>query len=291
MTKAEPGEAIRHRVYAGERTALLTQHGKERVVAPPLESALGCKVEHVTGYDTDLLGTFTRDIPRAGTQLEAARKKASMGMELSGLSLGVASEGSFGTDPYTGMFAWNIELIIWMDAERNLEVVGIGEGKTNFSHLLTGTWEAAQAFARESQFPGHCLVVRPDGEQGPYICKGIDSWRDLESAFSRAMARSGNGKVFVETDMRASANPTRMEVIGLAAGDLARKLASLCPACATPGFWQVGRVKGLQCSGCGMPTGETCAETFGCRKCPYRETRYLTQPTSAPPSACNYCNP
>ena len=46
--------------YAGERIALLTQHGKERVIAPRIEPALGCVVEHVTGFDTDTLGTFTR---------------------------------------------------------------------------------------------------------------------------------------------------------------------------------------------------------------------------------------
>ena len=51
--------------YAGRRIALLTRHGKERAIAPVLESALGCRVERVAGYDTDLLGTFTRDIPRA----------------------------------------------------------------------------------------------------------------------------------------------------------------------------------------------------------------------------------
>lgn len=291
MTKAEPAKAIPHSIYAGERIALLTQHGKERLIAPALESALGCRVEHVTGYDTDLLGTFTRDIARAGTQLEAARKKASAGMELSGLLLGVASEGSFGPDPYTGMFPWNIELIIWMDVERRIEVVGRGEGKTNFSHLLTEDREAVRAFARESQFPGHNLVVRPDGERGSYICKGIASWTDLEAAFAGAKARSGNGKVLIETDMRAGANPTRMEVIGLAAEDLARKLRSLCPACGTPGFWRVGRVPGLQCSACGTPTSGTCAETLGCLRCSYRETRYLSQPISAPPSTCNYCNP
>ena len=34
-------------------------------------AALGCRVERVAGHDTDLLGTFTRDIPCAGTQTAA----------------------------------------------------------------------------------------------------------------------------------------------------------------------------------------------------------------------------
>ena len=60
--------------YRGQSIALLTQHGKERVIAPALEPALGCHVQLVTGYDTDQLGTFTRDKPRPGSQLEAARR-------------------------------------------------------------------------------------------------------------------------------------------------------------------------------------------------------------------------
>lgn len=41
--------------YTRRRIALLTQHGKERVIAPVLDAALGSRVERV--------GSFTRDIP------------------------------------------------------------------------------------------------------------------------------------------------------------------------------------------------------------------------------------
>lgn len=57
-------------LYRGQRVALLTQHGKEKVLA------LGCRVELVTGYDTDLPGTFSRDIPHAGTQRNGAPEGA-----------------------------------------------------------------------------------------------------------------------------------------------------------------------------------------------------------------------
>lgn len=60
--------------YAGRRIAVLTQHRKERGTSPMLNAALGCQVQLANRYDTDLLGTFTREIPREGTQLEAARK-------------------------------------------------------------------------------------------------------------------------------------------------------------------------------------------------------------------------
>jgi len=277
--------------YSGKRIALLTQHGKERVLAPVLEPALDCRVERVAGYDTDLLGTFTRDIPRAGTQLEAARQKARLGMELAGLPLGLASEGSFGPDPMVGMFPWNVELVVFIDDERGLEVVGVAQGKANFSHLLAADWAAAEAFARQSGFPEHHLVVRPEGEEDARIRKGIVAWTALEAAFASALAQSTSRRVFLETDMRAHANPTRMENIRLAAEDLARKLRSLCPACGTPGFWLMERVAGLPCEDCDAPTRETRAEVHGCLKCAHRVTRERTDKECADAGRCDYCNP
>ena len=277
--------------YAGQRIALLTQHGKERVIAPVLEFALGCRVERVSGYDTDLLGTFTRDIARAGTQLEAARKKARIGMELAGLPLGLASEGSFGPDPFTGMFPWNVELLVWIDDERELEVVGVAQGKATFSHLLTPDWAAAESFARLSGFPEHHLVLRPDGENDARFRKGIAAWTELEAAFVWARDQSVRGLVFLETDVRANANPMRMENIRLAAEDLAKKLCALCPACGTPGFWLMERVAGLPCADCGAPTRETRAEVDGCLKCAHRVVRERTDADTANPGRCDFCNP
>lgn len=36
-------------------------------------------------------------------------------MQLSGLALGLASEGSFGADPFAGIFPWNVEFLIFID--------------------------------------------------------------------------------------------------------------------------------------------------------------------------------
>jgi len=278
-------------IYAESRVALLTQHGKEGVIASVLDTALGCRVERVTGYDTDLLGTFTRDIPRPGTQIEAARKKARVSMELAGLPLGLASEGSFGPDPFAGMFPWNVEFLIFLDDERDLEVVGVAQGKANFSHLLTDDWAAVAAYAKQAGFPAHHLVLRPESENDPRMRKGIAAWEELEAAFAWALAASASGRVSVETDVRAHANPTRMDNIRLAAEDLVKKLRSLCPSCGTPGFWIVERVEGLPCEACGAPTRETRAEVYGCLKCAHRETRERADRQYADPGRCDYCNP
>lgn len=278
-------------LYSGRRVALLTQHGKERVIAPVLATALGCRVERVAGYDTDLLGTFSRDIPRAGSQLEAARRKARIGMALSGLPLGLASEGAFGSDPVAGLFPWNVELLVFIDDERGIEVTGMAQQATRFAHLLTDDWEQAAQFARQAGFPEHHLVVRPQGQDDPRIEKGINSWTALEAAFNHARGEAENGRVFLENDVRAHAHPTRLDVIRLAAVDLAANLNSLCPACGAPGFHVVERLSGLPCASCGAPTREIRADIHGCPKCAHRETRERADVERADPGRCDYCNP
>lgn len=118
-----------------------------------LEPALGCRIKLVEGFDTDQLGTFTRDIPRDGTQIEAARKKARIGMELSGMRRGLASEGSFGPDTFTGLFPWNLDILVFVDDLLGIEVVGVAQGKAMSSHCLAEDWAAVEAFARSADFP------------------------------------------------------------------------------------------------------------------------------------------
>ncbi len=183
-------------MYAGAEIALLTQHGKQRVIAPALEDALGCRVRHVDGYDTDLLGTFTRDIPRFGTQAEAARKKACIAMELAGGPFGLGSEGAFVPDPFMGMAPWNVEVIAFIDYLRDLEVVGVAQGRSNFHRLLTNEWPALDAFAREAGFPDQQLAVRPGDEYDRRIRKGIHTWPALKAALAWA---AEDGWVIEET--------------------------------------------------------------------------------------------
>ena len=268
--------------YRDQQVALLTQHGKEDVIVPVLAKLLGCRVEKVEGFDTDRLGTFTRDIAREGSQLDAARKKARIGMELSGLSIGIASEGSFGTDPFTGMLPWNRELLIWIDDRLGIEIVATSAGKTNCSHRLVDTWEEAEDFARSAGFPEHHLVVRPTDEKHPELRKGLADWVSLQDAVTWALNFAENRRAF--------ANPTRMENIRLAAEDLARRLISQCPACSAPGFSIVGLVRGLPCEDCGIPTNEAKADIHRCVRCEHqilveRELEYASA------KFCDYCNP
>lgn len=276
--------------YCNQRVALLTQHGKESVIAPVLKTLLGCGVEKVSGFDTDIFGTFTRDIARDGNQLEAARKKARTGMTLSGLPIGLASEGTFGPDPFSFMLPYNSELLIWIDDRLGIEVVATSSGKTNLAHRVINSWADAESFARSAGFPEHHLIVRPGNENHHAFRKGLVDWPSLQDAVSWARNLDPSQQVFIETDMRASANPTRMENIRLAAEELARRLNSLCPSCGTPGFAKAGVIRGLPCEDCGSPTKEAKADIHRCVRCEH-QNEVARERTFAEAGNCGYCNP
>jgi hypothetical protein len=172
--------------YAGLKASLLTQHGKESVICPQLFDSNGLEVVHVSSYDTDNLGTFTRDIPRYGSQIDAARKKARVGMELSGLLLGIASEGAFDNDPYTGMFSWNYELVILIDDIRKIEIVGFFGGLAQSASRQVSSWDEVNDFLSVAKFTTHQLVIRPDDEHHPECRKGVKDLETLKKTFDWA---------------------------------------------------------------------------------------------------------
>lgn len=274
--------------FAGSRVGLLTQHGKERVLAPAFAEVLGARVEVIGGFDTDTLGTFTRDVPREGSQFDAARRKATIAIERSGLSIGLGSEGAFGAGPF-GFGGWSVELVVLVDAGRGIEVAGVAHGPCVHAHDTVASHEELRAFATRAGFPEHGLVVRM-GQEGPIVRKAVRHWDELRAAFDEATSRGAAG-AFVENDLRAHQHPTRMELIERAGRDLAARLATPCPACGTPGFGVSEAVAGLPCAQCGMPTDHALADEWACVRCEARERRPRPGPGVADPRHCQWCNP
>ena len=151
---------LRHELFEST-LALLTRHGKEKLLAPVLASSLGCRIQHIDSFDTDQLGTFTRDIPRIGSQLDAARKKADLAAQISNCRFSVASEGAFGPDPWAGLMPWNIELILLKDHATGLELTGIAQGSAMNNQQSVSNIDELLKFAEASGFPNHHLVLRP----------------------------------------------------------------------------------------------------------------------------------
>ena len=280
-----------HKHYAGRQVALLTQHGKQALLNDAFQLDLGCSLLHTDAYDTDQLGTFTRDVNRAGSQLEAARRKARIGMELTGLRIGMASEGSFGPDPYAGFFTWNTEILLWVDDELGIEVTGIANGPAQSAHREVKSVQELMDFANEAKFPEHHLVLRPAHQDHPHLFKNICDEQSLLSAFHAAQKLATNGLVFAENDLRAFCNPTRQEIIKKAGQDLIQKLRSSCPSCHAPGYWPTKKMPGLPCSLCQQKTRLPIAEVWTCVACLHESEHDIQAEQLADPSQCDHCNP
>jgi hypothetical protein len=278
-------------IYFNRTASVLTKHGKEVALNDILHPRTGVEIKHADAYDTDLLGTFTLEIPRYGSQLDAARKKAQIGMELIGTDLGIANEGAFVADPYTGMLSWNNELVILIDHKLDLELTGFSSAAAQNAHSYVSNWEDLETFARSALFPSHHLIIKPTDEYHPKSIKDISTISQLKSAFEQALAHSSTRTVYVANDLRAFANPTRMDNIRQAAINLADKMESLCPACNTPGYWIKDIQYGLPCNACGMPTTQEIAKIWGCLKCEHRNTEGMKVLRFANPSQCDHCNP
>jgi hypothetical protein len=278
-------------IFSNRTASVLTKHGKELVFNEVLSSETGLLVKLTNAYDTDLLGTFTLETPRYGSQLDAVRKKAQIGMELLGTDLGLANEGAFVADPHAGILPWNNELVILIDQKLQLEITGFSGAPAQNAHSYISHWEELEKFVQTALFPSHYLVVKPTDEHHPKSIKNISDINQLKDAFDWASAHSSKGIVFVENDLRAFANPTRMDNIRRAVIDLANKMNSLCPACQAPGYWIQDIQRGLPCNACGMPTNQEIAKIWACLKCQHSDKEGIKVLRFANPSQCQHCNP
>lgn len=278
----------------GKRAVLATMHGKERVIRPLLEGGLGLRVCLPDGFDTDRFGTFSREIERKGSQLDAARAKIDAAFEHDRQAqVAIASEGSFGPHPQIFFASLGREIVVMRDRESGLELIGHhADMSTIFSHETVETVGAATAFAERIGFPCQGLIVIGLSEGNPapdrYLRKDVRTFSELSQSVEEALALCS--AAHLETDMRAHRNPTRMRAIKRAAIDLIRIYRSPCPQCARPGFAIAERLSGLPCEWCGSPTIALRAEVFECAGCGHRLEKPVEAAT-ADPGQCPGCNP
>ncbi|MGY6523756.1 MAG: DUF6671 family protein [Mongoliitalea sp.] len=278
-------------MFTGRNLLIVTKHGKEQVMAPLLEKALGVQcVVHDT-FDTDELGTFSGEVDRTLDPISAAKQKCLEGMQQSGCDLAIANEGSFGSHPTLFFVPADEELIVLIDARNNLELVAREISMdTNFDAKEVSSVEDLLAFADQVHFPSHALILRPAKDNFDGIVKGIQDADQLIQTFQSIQEK--HGCVYVETDMRALYNPKRMRVIAQATERLLDLIKSECPQCQTPGFTVRDVIRGLPCDQCGRPTRSILAQIYACKKCTYQEEKPNPEgKTAEDPMYCDYCNP
>lgn len=280
--------------YSGQAISLATRHAKERAMTRPFHKGLGADLVVAPDVDTDELGTFCAERPRPGSPAEVCLIKAELGMKASGLSLGVASEGSFGPHPMVPLLAVGEEWMTFVDRDRDLVIVERQlVRRTNFSHRLVSPDHDLTKWLVLIGFPTHGVIVRPHHPLVPGSAhKGIRDPALLASAIGLCCSGSADGLALVETDMRAHMNPTRMWSIRALAFRLVRRIATPCPRCQAPGWGVVELLAGLPCRGCGCPTDLIRAEVHGCVACLHREERPRADGLRlADPGQCSFCNP
>ena len=280
--------------YCKRHASLATKHNKQRAVARPFRRALGLEIIPTPDLDTDLLGTFSGEVPRVGSASSVCERKARLGMVATGLPLGLASEGSFGPHPFIPFIPAGIEIMTFVDDERSFVVseTFLAE-RTNYGHREARNIDELANWLPIVGFPSHALIVREkSGGPGATVEKGIVSIDRLRSAMALAVATSQEGIAWVEPDMRAHHNPTRMAGIRRLSLRLARRLATPCPACSAPGWGQTGTIKGLPCEHCNAPTEMVRFQVFSCVLCSHQEEKPRNDGLiETSPQYCPCCNP
>lgn len=256
-----------------------------------MSRSLGLDVVSVD-VDTDSLGTFSGEVERVGTPWEVAVAKARLGMEASGLPLGLASEGSIGPDDAIPFLVSDVELVVLVDDVRGI-VIGETAGEYGIPTVAIDVRIDSviddEDLARAG-FPEHGLIVRPLGTTGP-IVKGVHDHHELHEAVVRCASESGASVLRIESDLRAYHHPTRRTVIARAAERLSARLTRLCPSCDCPG-WGVGRHdRGAPCSVCRASTRVVSTEHFICASCSYEEAKPTDAAAGVDPQYCPRCNP
>ena len=277
--------------FSGRRLLIVTKHEKEAVLAPLLEESLGVTCFVTNDFDTDSLGTFSGEIARKNDALTTLRKKCWEGMQVEGFDLAVATEGSFGNHPTVFFAPANDELIMLVDKKYNLEIVErVLSMETNFDSSELHTRDELKAFLDKVQFPSHGVILKNAAENWTKIYKNITDYDSVETKFDEIIASSNS--CFIETDMRAMYNPTRMKIINDVSFRLINKLHSVCPECLYPGFGVVGAEAGLLCSSCSMPTRSTSVHIYKCQHCNYEsKVLYPNGKKTEDPMYCDFCNP
>ncbi|MHA8104720.1 DUF6671 family protein [Aquirufa nivalisilvae] len=277
--------------YQGKPLIIATKHRKEEVIGPLLQKEFGFQYFASNQIDTDLLGTFSGEIERNVSHIQAAREKCQMAMEIHGVDVALSSEGSFGAHPQLMFVPAGTELLMFMDRKNEIEIsVQVTSTETNFNWKEVKAIHELPPFLEQVKFPTHALIIKKSREDFAHMEKGINEASRLFELVDKFL--KSYGSCILETDMRAMNNPTRMEQIEKLTYQLMDKMNSLCPHCAFPGFSVMEVQRGLLCSQCFLPTQSILKVIYRCQKCffeqekPYPSANYLEDPMY-----CDYCNP
>lgn len=280
-------------IFSGRKLVIATMHGKEKIIWPLLEKNLWVKIIVPSKFNSDTFGTFTREIKRDWNQIEAAKSKLLAAMQEESIDLWIASEWSFWPHPACPFIPWNFELVLLIDLKNNYELTWVYRTyETNFLSEYISNFHQAKIFAQKIWFPEHGIILRNNEKDMKNIWKDISNFNQLKEVTDKLLSKIFTKKIFIETDMRAHKNPTRMKAIKYACENLLTGLQSFCPSCKSPGYIISNIEKWLLCSQCKSATELPKYNISICKSCNYTlKEENKDYGSLADPGYCNYCNP
>lgn len=285
---------------SGKKCVLATKHGKENALQGLFRTGLDLQIVTPKNIDTDSLGTFTGEVPRKQRTIETAIRKAKLGMKLTGIKTGMATEGTFSPDPIAPFIKLHSETIVFIDESLGIKIHETAHSyDTPFDSFTCAGFEEIREKMDKTGFPSHAMTVRPEKtgwiskiHGNAKIYKGIRNYDQLEKAIKNCCKASSTKKAVVETDVRAHMNPTRMHFIRELGSRLLVRLKSKCPDCGVPGWGVVLKKAGLPCGICGLPTDMILHEVKICSACNHTEESGRSDNLKfADPTYCANCNP
>lgn len=278
-------------LFSDRELLIVTKHSKELVLGPLFEKEFQLIYKLPIKFDTDSLGTFSGEIERKDSALETLRSKCNIALQEEGMDLALATEGSFGNHPTVFFSPTNDELIMLYDKKNKLEIVErVLSLETNFDAQEIHSYNQLEEFIKKTKFPSHGVILKNKQLGWTKISKGIQDIETLQKAYD--YVTKDQSSCFIETDMRALYNPTRMKIIKEVGLKLIQKINAACPNCQFPGFGVVRTEAGLLCNRCQMPTRSTSAHIYQCKKCDFEFIKkFPFKKTTEDPMYCDFCNP
>ncbi|MEN9846739.1 MAG: hypothetical protein RIS36_1886 [Pseudomonadota bacterium] len=279
--------------FQGAQFVFATQHEKTEAAREPFARVLGATVNPLS-IASDTLGTFTGEIERPGSMLDALRGKIRLARKLTTERWVLVSEGSFSSADGFGLVVHGIEMLMLHDGITGTEIIEqhISYDTNYATATLTSTADLDRFLTRIS-FGSHALVLYPEGVPlDGNVRKGITDRTEAERILQAHLTTSPNRAVLAMSDMRAHLNPTRMVAIKACCELLANRLNTKCPLCESSGFGLVAAVPGLTCEECGAPTQRARGERHACPLCKHTIERPRSDGKAyASAAECEWCNP
>ena len=277
--------------YSGKKAVITTKHEKGKIIVPAFKEILSMQVSECN-VDTDILGTFTGEIEREQTPRETVLIKARLGIEKSGVSIGIASEGSIGADPLIPFINSDLEMMAFVDAENDIEIVETLRSTeiVTATRIIHGNEDLTE-FLLRADFPNHKIIVRTRKKPTTFCIKGLDDEYSLRKAIESVKNEDPDGVVIIESDLRAHCSPSRQKIISELSVKLAKRIKRQCPECDAPGWGVVAYLKGVPCSACKRISENAIKEeVLGCSQCLHQQSGKNIA-NELDPSRCDWCNP